>query len=441
MRRNMHIAPRRAQKGITLVLISLVLLFLLGVAAFGIDLNHQVLNKTRLQNAVDSAALAAAVVVDERTDAADLAERLSLATQAANDALTHSAASDGNQELVYTGENIDVTFSNSNAKGSFVEAGEFSLGSDSDIYVRVAVSNVLLTQYLSGMFGLDKGKGVSASAVAGPSAPSITTCNVSPIAMCGDVSSADLAWGYIPSSNPDYNGAQDRDADTIHVLKPSGHTDGGIGSGNYHLLDFGSGKNTVREMLAGDTEECITVGDLVTTETGKGTGPVAQGLNTRFDGGKPDEGITSDKYIEESNVTYDNYQQQYQDAEDPAVDNDAFYYADYVEGLAACTGGPGACKSQYYRADGKTDRRVLRVPIVRCDEAPKKGGKMDLEVLGLGCFFVTQEVQNKGNESEIFGQFLEDCTVKNASSGVDPDEDGVGPYKIVLYKDPSSGGS
>lgn len=224
MRRNMHIAPRRAQKGITLVLISLVLLFLLGVAAFGIDLNHQVLNKTRLQNAVDSAALAAAVVVDERTDAADLAERLSLATQAANDALTHSAASDGNQELVYTGENIDVTFSNSNAKGSFVEAGEFSLGSDSDIYVRVAVSNVLLTQYLSGMFGLDKG--VSASAVAGPSAPSITTCNVSPIAMCGDVGSADLAWGYIPSSNPNYNGAQDRDADTIHVLKPSGHTDG-----------------------------------------------------------------------------------------------------------------------------------------------------------------------------------------------------------------------
>ncbi|WP_229652298.1 TadE/TadG family type IV pilus assembly protein, partial [Vibrio parahaemolyticus] len=55
MRRKMQTATRRTQKGITLVLISMVLLILLGVAAFGIDLNHQVLNKTRLQNAVDTA--------------------------------------------------------------------------------------------------------------------------------------------------------------------------------------------------------------------------------------------------------------------------------------------------------------------------------------------------------------------------------------------------
>ncbi|MBS9933405.1 pilus assembly protein TadG-related protein [Vibrio alginolyticus] len=439
MRRNKYSAPRHTQKGITLVLVSLVLLILLGAAAFGIDLNHQVLNKTRLQNAVDSAALAAAVVADERTDTANLSERLALATQAANDALTHFAASDGNQEMVFGvgGGQVSVTFSNDNQ--TFGEAGTFTLGTDGDIYIRVAVSDVPLTQYLSFIFGFDKA--VSASAVAGPSADIISTCNVSPVAMCGDVASAELAWGYVPASNPDYNGDVDRNADTIHVLKPSGHKDGGIGAGNYHLLDFGSGKNTVREMLAGDTDECLTVGDLVTTETGKGTGPVAQGLNTRFDGGKPKEGITSDKYIEESNVTYENYQQQYQDAEDPAVDNDAFYYADYVEGLAACTGGSGTCKSQYYREDGKTDRRVLRVPIVRCDTAPKKGGKMDLEVLGIGCFFVTQQVQNKGNESEIYGQFLEDCTVKNASTGVDPDDDGIGPYKIVLYKDPLSGGS
>ncbi|TON77198.1 hypothetical protein CGH50_29715, partial [Vibrio parahaemolyticus] len=64
----MQTATRRTQKGITLVLISMVLLILLGVAAFGIDLNHQVLNKTRLQNAVDTAALAGAVVADKTED-------------------------------------------------------------------------------------------------------------------------------------------------------------------------------------------------------------------------------------------------------------------------------------------------------------------------------------------------------------------------------------
>ncbi len=45
MRRKMQRATRRTQKGITLVLISMVLLILLGVAAFGIDLNHQVLKQ------------------------------------------------------------------------------------------------------------------------------------------------------------------------------------------------------------------------------------------------------------------------------------------------------------------------------------------------------------------------------------------------------------
>ncbi|HDU8576627.1 pilus assembly protein TadG-related protein [Vibrio diabolicus] len=436
MRRNKYSAPRHTQKGITLVLVSLVLLILLGAAAFGIDLNHQVLNKTRLQNAVDSAALAAAVVADERTDTANLSERLALATQAANDALTHFAASDGNQEMVFGvgGGQVSVTFSNDNQ--TFGEAGTFTLGTDGDIYIRVAVSDVPLTQYLSFIFGFDKA--VSASAVAGPSADIISTCNVSPVAMCGDVASAELAWGYVPASNPDYNGDVDRDSDTIHVLKPPKHKDGGIGAGNYHLLDFGSGKNTVRTMFAGDTEQCLTVGDIVTSETGLAAGPVTQGLNTRFDGGKPQEGITSDKYLEESNVTYDNYQTEYQNNT-----SNAFYYADYVENLAACEGkgGPGTCNPNDYRQDGQRDRRVLRVPIVRCDLAPKPGGKMDLEVLGIGCFFVTQQVKQSGVEGEIYGQFLEDCTVKNASTGVDPDDDGIGPYKIVLYKDPLSGGS
>lgn len=424
----------KSQQGITLVLVSLLMLILIGMAAFVIDLNHQVLNKTRLQNAVDAAALASAVVADDKTGI-DLSERLALINQAAVDTLNNFSAADGNQELVYPQDNISVTFSND--KQTFVDAASFSLGVDNDIYVRVAVSEVTLTQYLSFIFGGEKE--VSASAVAGPSAPITRTCNVAPIAMCGDAFSADLAWGYIPAENPSYNSKQDKLADTIHVLKPSSHKNGGIGAGNYHLLDFGSGKNTVRDLLAGSTDECLSVGDLVSTETGKGTGPVAQGLNTRFDGGgttDDGEAIKSDKYLEESNVTYDNYQTEYQNGT-----SKAFYYADYVSNLAACeASGSGLCKQQYYRETGQEGRRVLRVPIVRCESSPKKGGKMTLEVLGLGCFFVTQKVKQKGNESEIFGQFLEDCTVKNASTGTTPNGD-IGPYKIILYKDPLSGES
>lgn len=428
MKRIKRVATRRTQQGITLVLISLIMLILIGMGAFAMDLNHQVLNKARLQNAVDSAALASAVVAESTTD-------VDLAKAAAIDALNSFASASGNTELVYTSENISVTFSND--KQNFVESGSFSLGSDSDIYVRVAVSDVSLTQYLSGIFGV--GKNVSASAVAGPSAPITATCNISPIGMCGNDTSTDLAWGYIPSSNPNYDAKTDKLADTIHVLKPSSHQDGGIGAGNYHLLDFGDGKNTVRDLLAGVSDTCLSVGDIVDTETGKGTGPVAQGLNTRFDTTSSNttdtgEEIKPDKYLEESNVTYENYKSEYANNTE-----NAFYYADYYSSLKSCESG-GTCDQQYYEASGQIDRRVLRVPIVDCDSTPKTGGKMDLKVFGIGCFFITQQVENKGNESEIYGQFLEDCTVKNASTGIDP-SDTIGPYKIQLYKDPLSGES
>lgn len=421
MRYGKSIATKRSQRGITLVLISLIMLILIGMGAFAIDLNHQVLNKTRLQNAVDSAALASAVVADDSSD-------VQLAEAAAIEALTSFAASSGNQELVYGEENIAITFSND--LQTFVDADSFTLGSDSDIYIRVAVSDVSLTQYLSYIFGI--GKDVSASAVAGPSAPITTTCNISPIGMCGDSLSPDTAWGYIP--NPNYDSKTDKDPSTIHVLKPPSHQDGGIGAGNFHLLDFGSGKNTVRDLLAGATKQCLSVGDMVSTETGVGKGPVEKGLNTRLETinetTAEGEVIKPDKYLEESNVTYENYENEY--ANNTA---NAFYYADYHSSLASCKAG-GVCNQTYYEESGLEGRRVLRVPIVQCSEPPKSGGKMDLEVLGLGCFFITQKTDGK----VIFGQFLEECSVKNASTGINP-SDSIGPYKIQLYKDPLSGAS
>ncbi|MGR5544564.1 pilus assembly protein TadG-related protein [Vibrio sp. PNB22_2_2] len=429
MRYGKSIATKHSQRGITLVLISLIMLILIGMGAFAIDLNHQVLNKTRLQNAVDSAALASAVVADDTGNAL-------LAKSAAVAALTSFAAASGNQELVYGEENIAITFSVNMQQFFNAEKFEEILekASDSDIYIRVAVSDVSLTQYLSYIFGV--GKDVSASAVAGPSAPITTTCNVAPIGMCGDSDpfngGPDKAWGYLPNSY--YDSKTDKDPSSIHVLKPPSHKDGGIGAGNFHLLDFGSGKNTVRDLLAGATKQCLSVGDKVSTEPGVGTGPVEKGLNTRLETTNETtaegETIKPDKYLEESNVTYENYQEIY-----AGVDHvDAFYYADYHSSLASCKAGKPDCNGDYYKESGLEGRRILRVPIIECSDPPKDGGAMDdMKVLGLGCFFITQKTDGK----VIFGQFLEVCSVKNASTGISPN-DSIGPYKIQLYKDPLS---
>ena len=42
MGRSMPIATKRSQQGVTLVLISLIMLILIGMGAFAMDLNHQV---------------------------------------------------------------------------------------------------------------------------------------------------------------------------------------------------------------------------------------------------------------------------------------------------------------------------------------------------------------------------------------------------------------
>ncbi|MEZ9955466.1 pilus assembly protein TadG-related protein, partial [Vibrio splendidus] len=50
----------KKQQGLVVIMITAALLVFLAVSALAVDINHMVVNKTRLQNAVDSAALAAA---------------------------------------------------------------------------------------------------------------------------------------------------------------------------------------------------------------------------------------------------------------------------------------------------------------------------------------------------------------------------------------------
>lgn len=446
MRRTTPIAMKRSQQGITLVLISLIMLILIGMGALAMDLNHQVLNKARLQNAVDSAALASAVVADETSDVV-------LAEAAANEALLSFVTASGNDELsdneVVKG-NISITFSNTKQVGSFVIADDFELDitdGDDDIYVRVVVSDVSLTQYLSSVFGI--GKNVSASAVAGRSAPIVGTCNVSPIAMCGDMNMTDeegdaTVWGYIPNSN--YNAKTDRLGSTVHIVKPADNKSGELGPGNFQLLDLGlNGADGIRDAFAGDTNICIAKGEVVDTQTGKATGPVAQGVNTRFDQfngpTEEDEVVKSDLYTRESDVNADNYESIYDDSPENTElqDDKAFYYADYHSELMNCSeGGTGDNCTQYYHSNGSEGRRVLRVPIIDCSTATE--GKSQVEVIGLGCFFLTQKVKQQGNDSEVFGQFLEDCYVENAFTDIEPDNS-EGLYKIQLYKDPEGGAS
>ena len=77
---------------------------------------------------------------------------------------------------------------------------------------------------------------------------------------------------------------------------------------------------------------------------------------------------------------------------------------------------------------------MLTIPFGDCTGTTNGQGQVDL--LGYGCFFLLDPVQQKGNESEVYGQFVETCGA-SGMAGPNPGA-GPGPHKIVLHKDPDS---
>jgi Flp pilus assembly protein TadG len=259
MRRARRSAPLDRQNGAALVLIVAGMVAILGIVGLALDSGHAILNKTRLQNTVDAAALGAAKTLDETGDVA-LADADARAMFAAN------AANSGNQEIArgYADGSLAVTVEFSSTLNPFVA------GTAPAAYVRVRAQDLVLPMWFSVVFGATD-KRVAASAVAGPS-PTITqACNIMPMMVCGDPGAGAPYWGYTPGQP--------------EVLKST--TNNGsweVGPGNFQLIRLGGGQGgaVVREAMAGGYDGCATVGDTIETEPGNTVGPVVQGFNTRF---------------------------------------------------------------------------------------------------------------------------------------------------------------
>ncbi|KHT49436.1 Tad domain-containing protein [Vibrio sinaloensis] len=392
------------QRGMTLVLVTAAMLALIGVAALSIDVNHAMLNKTRLQNSVDAAALAAAIVLDNGGSEAQ-------ATAAAKTTLTNVANATGNTEMDFTSAQVVVQFSNDPATFPFS-----GFDPDEDSYARVAVSNFALSNFFAHVFSVDKN--LASTAVAGPSPSNTLVTNVVPIAVC---EGEDV-------------GTNGYDQGSIYALKIADQNQSQMGPGNYQLLDFGSGASTVREALAGGYKGAIDISKPVTTKPGNTIGPVGQGLNTRFDdysgGGVSSTDYPPDVYVKEpvksakldndGNVDY---------SDTSGAGGQPWGYADYLAALPDCT-GDSACR---INSGGQENRRILVIPVVDCTGA--SGGTSNFNVTALACFFMLQQAptNNSGKEA-VFGEFIEDCTVSGGVPGQNSSNDG--PYRIVLYRDP-----
>ena len=424
--RSTRAPPAQRQRGVALVLIVIAMVVLILMAGLALDVGHMMLNKARLQNAVDAAALSAAKTLDETSNT-------TLATAAALQALGLDANTAGNDELgaTYDGGDLQVTVQYSST------LPPFSPGAATGPYVRVIATNFAFPAILLEVAHFSQ-LSVSASAVAGPSPTINTACNIAPLMACGNPGPAPLPspcadglaslWGYCLNSP--------------QVLKSASPGSSAVGPGNFQLIQLGgTGANVVRQNLAGDYNSCLTTADSVQTETGNETGPVYQGLNTRF--GIYAGSMTMAQYppdvitrttVPPSLTVDSNDNVWWGSTEITAANIDTYlysydhYFADEGNPLAytytpVSSGGPGVF-----------NRRVLTVPVGDCTGTAT--GSTTVPVLGFACFFILQPVTQQGTTDYIIGQFEGNCQV-NGDPGPSPGS-GPGPYVIELYHDPGS---
>ena len=388
---------------------------IIGMAGLALDTSHAMLNKTRLQNTVDAAALAAAKILDDTGDTVP-AQAEALAMFAGN------AAGGGNQEIAqaYGAGSLTVTVQFSSTLNPFVP------GSSPPEYVRVRAENFSMPAWFSQVLGITD-KVIAARAVAGPSPTINPACNLMPMMVCGDPEAGPPWWGYTPGE-PD-------------VLKST--SNGGdfeVGPGNFQLIRLGDGQggSVIREGMAGSYDSCLTIGDEIETEPGNTVGPVVQGINTRFgvhlgplngseDIYPPD--VVTEQPIPPLDYDSDTDSVTYQGS--PVTDSDDFFgYDDYQARV-------GALNYDNPPPDGAFNRREVAIAIGDCTEATTGHGFLPL--LGFGCYFLLQEAVQKGNESQIYGEFVDECTA-GGMPGPAPTTI-PGPYLIQLYRDYSGNDS
>src|SRR3990167_2414434 len=433
MQRPFTATPGR-QRGAVMVLIVIALASMLLMGALALDGGHRLLNKTRLQNAVDAAALSGAKTLQQVMGSGNAS---SLTQAAALNTLRLNADAAGNGELDAgigtggVGAFAIVELSNS-------VYGPFSFPGPVDAsYVRVTVPDYPLAGFFwnfaqSFSAGNLGDKAVAAIATAGPS-PSAAPCKIEPIMVCGDPNDdpaengGDSYWGY---------GFGD-----LEVLKSAAGNDPEIGPGNFQLLrlDGSAGANDLRTALAGGIEKCNVVEDEVGTEPGNTVGPVAQGLNTRF-GVYNGPGMNATDYPPDWVTEFNDPKMTYNDSTSPprvehqgqevisdggnlVAGGTALYdLNDWLADSTACAVS-GSCEGAY-------ERRMLNIVIGNCDGV--SGGQVDVPVLDFGCFFLLQTVAQSGVEAQVFGQFVKECEGDGVAGPV-PSED-VGPNIIQLYK-------
>ncbi len=407
-------SPRR-QRGAVVVLVAAGLIAIIGMAGLALDLGDSYLSKTRLQNALDAAALSGAKTLNGPGGTT------------ANAQVDAIATFNEHPEMVSAALTPVIQFSATLIP--FVP-GATEVSTPPARYIRARVDSYPRDVYFAAVLGITD-RAVSGTAVSGPipldAVPPNEVCGLAPIMMCGEKVGGTVDSDCTDGTCYGYDvGTDAAPKETVLKTHSQSSDDWEVGPGNFQLLDLGcpdsGGGACVGDNLARGSA-CVE-GDSVPTKPGNTVGPVAHGFNTRFG---------------EKKGGYDPFDPDCHCAPDEVVDTDFsgddnnFWYSEYKTSPPT----PG-----FESPTGESGRRVLTVPIGNCDGTVNGAG--DVEVLGYGCFYMTRPATHAGNTQELYGQFITECPA-NAAVVTEPPPGcpggGCPLFKIVLYKDPDTNDS
>jgi Flp pilus assembly protein TadG len=288
---------RRGERGTVLTYTVLSFLFLFLAVGLGVDLSHLYSVKTELQNAADAAALAGASALLLPDDV-----KINTAVDRAVDTLNKNKYNFNNEQfdavMTKTDQRDLVEFA-VNLDGTYYKEADAKTMANIR-FVRVQTPSVPVNVFFSiPILGLTRT--MTTTATSGLSVNSNVFCNFVPIAVVEGSFGGGLGWldtsgdgvrSYADDCKPP-EGSPACDP-TIEfcpgckykmIAGPGAWQD--TSPGNYQALDAGAGAKDLKLAIAGGTTNCITSNDdavfVTETEPGRMTGPVAKGLNTRFD--------------------------------------------------------------------------------------------------------------------------------------------------------------
>ena len=366
-----RLVTRKRERGSILATSAIGMLSILLAVGLGVDISRFYLAKTELQNAADAAALAAV-------------SALNTSPLGITKATDRAVAAMNNYDFNKTG----VTFPRGNVKfavnldDQYMSEGQAQLQAANIRFVQVTTpdSNVGVS-FAAPLLGSTKT--LTATATAGLSVPLNKFCNWLPVSVI------DYGVPIAPGQTYTFRSAPNNS----------------VSPGNYQILAVaGRGGTDVRVGLAAGVDLCAAPGEVyeVDTKPGVTSGPVRQGINTRFDDYQtsqvnPDD-MPPDTNIKE-NITYDQYK----------------------------SGSP----SQAPKNKGVDGRRIVVIPIVKQGEYDQGRGTVRFD--RFGTFFLQTKVGN-GNGGDLVAEYIDDIVL--GQGGFDPNGAPVNGLMAVpvLYK-------